>query len=209
MTASPGQAIYRLRKTRSADPPKRYRGTLELSDEGTGQILATCDVCGQVAFATHRIVDHEQRVWLLAPNRRIMPSRWLLTDPAQRVVVQFSQQILRKIFNPLRRTGLTLLDATGNETARLLDSRTGIFHRLLGPGDDDWILARNGVPIAKLARLPTPEPAGDGLLRRIGRLLAQSDRGLVSLGASHALPAPAALALFMLVGELTNPSAVE
>ena len=209
MTASPEQAIYRLRKTRRADPPKRYRRTLELSDEATGQMLATCDVMGQVAFATHRIVDHEQQVWQVAPNRRIMPSRWLLTDPAQQVIVQFSQQILRKILNPLRRTGLTLLDAAGNETARLLDSRTGIFHRLLGPGEDDWILARGGAPIARLVRLPTPEPAGDGLLKRIGRLLTQSDRGLVSLGPDHVLPAPAALALFMLVEELTNPSAVE
>lgn len=208
MTAAPGQTIYRLRKTRSADPPKRYRGTLELSDEGTGQMLATCDVIGQAAFANHQIVDHRQAVWRMAPNRRIMPSHWLVTDPAQRVVVQFSQQILRKIINPLRRTGLILLDGAGNETARLLDPRTGIFHRLLGPGADDWILAWNGEPIAKLVRLPTPEPAGDGLLKRIGRLLTQSDRGLVSLGPSHALPAPAALALFMLVEELTNPSAV-
>lgn len=203
------QPVYRLRKTRRANAPKRYRGTYQISDDDTKHVLATCDVMGHIAFATHEIFDDRQAVWRMAPNRSIMPSRWLVTDPAGRLALQFHQQILRKILNPLRRTGLALLDADGHETARLLDSRTGIFHRMLGPGEDDWILARGNAPIAKLTRLPTPEPTGGGLLKRIGRLLTQSDRGLVSLGPRHVLSAPAALALFMLVAELTNPSGVE
>lgn len=207
--ATPGQATYRLRKFRRADPPKRYRATFELSDEHTKQIAATCDVMGHIAFATHEIVDDRQAIWRMAPNRRIMPARWLVSDPDGRVVVQFDQQILRKILNPLRRTGLTLLDAQGDATCRLVDTRTGFFDRLLGPGADDWVLARDGVTIAELKRLPTPKPKPAGLLGHLRNFLTRSDRGLVSSGAEHVLRAPAALALLMLVEDVTNPSAVE
>lgn len=202
-------AIYRLKRRRRGDvAPKNHRGSLALIDEATQQILATCEVLGQVAFATHEILDDKRAIWRMAPNRRIMPSRWRVTDPDGRIVLQFEQQILRKLANPLRRTGLALLDANGRETARLVDSRTGVLDRMIGPGTDDWILVRDDAPIAKLARLPTPEPPVAGMLGRLGRLLTQADRGLVSLGPRHALPPAEALALMMLVEELMNPSGV-
>lgn len=209
MSASPEHALYRLRRTRREGlPVKHYRGTWELSDEGTKQVLATCELMGVVTFRSHDIVDGGGQVWRLAANRAIMPSRWLLTDPAQRLVLQFNQQILRKLVNPWRRTGLVLLDASEQERFRLVDLRTGVLDRIFGPGIDDWVVMERDKPAARLVRLPTEQEAPKSMLGRLGKLLAQSDQGIASVGPTHALSAPAALALLMLVHELTNPSGV-
>jgi hypothetical protein len=210
MNASSEHALYRLRRTRRDGPPaKRYRGTWEISDEGTKQVLATCDVMGWVAFGEHAIIDSEQQVWRLRANRAIMPSRWLLSDPAQRLTLQFHQQVLRKLINPWRRTGLILLDANGKELFRLVDSGTGRLERIFGPRVDDWVLMQRDHPAAKLLRLPKETEEPKGLLGRLGKLLTRSDQGIASAGPAHALAAPAGLALLMLVNELTDSSAVE
>ena len=209
MSASPEHALYRLRRTRREGlPAKHYRGTWQLSDDRTGQVLATCDLMGAVTFRTHEIVDGGGQVWRLAANRAIMPSRWLLADPARQLALQFHQQALRKLLNPWRRTGLVLLDAAGNELFRLVDPRTGVLGRILGPGIDDWMLMQDDRPAARLVRLPTGQEAPNSVLGRLGKLLAQSDQGIASTGSTHALSAPAALALLMLVNELTDSSAV-
>jgi hypothetical protein len=209
MSASPEHALYRLRRTRREGPPvKRYRGTWVLSDDRTKQLLATCDLMGVVTFRTHEIIDGDGQVWRLSANRVVMPSRWLLTDAAQRLVLQFHQQILRKLLNPWRRTGLALLDAAGNELFRLVDPRTGVLDRIFGPGTDDWVVMERDKPAARLVRLPTEQEAPKSVLGRLGKLLAQSDQGIASVGPTHALSAPAALALLMLVHELTDSSAV-
>jgi hypothetical protein len=208
MNVSTECALYRLRRTRREGlPPKHYRGTWQLSDERTRQVLATCDLMGVVTIRAHDIVDGEGQVWRLAANRRIMPSRWLLTDPAQRLALQFHQQILRKLLNPWRRTGLVLLDAGGKELFRLVDPRTGVLDRIFGPGIDDWVLMAPDHAAARLVRLEKEQEPPKGMLGRLGKLLARSDQGIASTGLTHALPAPAALALLMLVNELTDPTA--
>lgn len=105
--------------------PSGYRGTCELSDDAINQVLATCHLMRTVAFGTHEIVDYAQQVWRLAANRAIMPSRWRLSNPTQRLVLQFHQQTLRTLINPWRRTGLVLLDAEDRPLFRLVDPRTG------------------------------------------------------------------------------------
>ncbi|HJT12038.1 MAG TPA: hypothetical protein VJ790_05435 [Dongiaceae bacterium] len=209
MSASSEHALYRLRRTRREGPPvKHYRGTWELSDDRTKQVLATCHLMRAVVFGTHEIVDDAQQVWHLAANRAIMPSRWLLSDPAQRLVLQFQQHILRKFLNPWRRTGLVLLDADDRELFRLADPRTSALHRTFGPRIDDWVVMERDQPAAKLVRLPKKEEP-KGLLGHLSKLLGRSDQGIASVGPAHALSAPAALALLMLVNELTDSSAVE
>ena len=210
MSTSAEHALYRLRRTRRDGLPlKRYRGTWELSDDHTRQVLATCDLMGAVTFGTHEIVDRDQHVWRLTANRAVMPSRWLLTDPSQRLVLQFHQQILRKLLNPWGRMGLILRDAKDQELFRLLDPRPGVLDRIFGPRMDDWILTERDKAVAKLVRLPKEQEEPKGLLGRLGKLLARSDQGIASAGTSHALTAPMALALLMLVNELTDSSAVE
>ena len=209
MSAAPEHALYRLRRTRRDGlPVKRYRGTWVLSDEATKQVLATCDLMGVVTFRAHDIVDSSGRVWRLKANRAIMPSRWLLTDPLQRLVLQFHQQILRKLLNPWRRTGLVLLDANDQELFRLVDPRTGVLDRIFGPGIDDWVVMKRDKPAAKLVRLPKEKEDPKGLLDRLNKLLVRSDQGIASAGPAHILAAPAALAFLMLVNELTDPSGV-
>jgi hypothetical protein len=209
MSASPERALYRLRRTRRDGlPPKRYRGTWVLSDDRTKQVLATCELMGVVTFREHDIVDSSGQNWRLSANRAIMPSRWLLTDPAQRLVLQFHQQILRKLVNPWRRTGLVLLDADGKELFRLLDPRRGVLDRIFGPGIDDWVVMERGEPVAKLVRLPKQTEEPKGLLGHLGKLLSRADQGIASAGSTHVLDAPSALALLMLVNELTDSSGV-
>jgi len=209
MNAAAERAIYRLRRTRrNGLPTKRYRGTWELSDEGTKQVLATCDLMGVATFGTHAIIDRDQQVWRMAANRSIMPSRWLLIDPVQRLTLQFVHQILLKLVNPLRRTGLVLLDGDEQELFRLVDPRTGMLDRIFGARMDDWVLMEQDTPIAKLIRLPRENSEASGLLGHLGKLLARSDQGLASAGQAHVLTAPTALALLMLVNELTDSSAV-
>jgi hypothetical protein len=208
MSASPQHALYRVRRTRrDGMSDRRYRGTWELSDDATKQVLATCDLMRAAVFGTHEIRDHDQQVWRLSANRAVMPSRWLLTDPAQRLALQYDQQVLRKLVNPWRRTGLVLLDADGKELFRLVDPRTGLLDRTFGPGTDNWVLMQDDKPAARLLRLPKAQGEPKGLLGRLAKLVTRGDQGIASATATHALGAPAALALLMLADELTNPAA--
>jgi hypothetical protein len=45
----------------------------------------------------------------MKPNRKVMPSRWIVTDPDGRITVQFDQKVLGKLVNLLYRVALTLL----------------------------------------------------------------------------------------------------
>ena len=94
------------------------------------------------------------------------------------------------------------------ELLRLADPRTGVLGRMFGPGPDDWVLMQDDTTIAKLVRLPKEPEAPKGLLGHLGKLLSRTDQGIASLGPTHVLGAPAALALLMLVDELTDTSAV-
>jgi hypothetical protein len=205
MNATPEHALYRLRRTRREGVSQGgYRGTWELSDEATKRVLATCDLMRTVVFGGHEIVDHQQQVWRLAANRAVMPSRWLLSDPAQRLALRFHQQILRKLLNPWQRTGLALLGADERPLLRLVDPRTGVLDRIFGPRVDDWVLMQDDMPVAKLVRLPKEQETPSGLLGRLGKLLSQADQGIASASSTHVLSPPAALALLMLVNELTD-----
>ena len=208
MNASPEHALYRLRRTRRDGLLEAgYRSTWKLSDDASKQVLATCDLMLRaITFGTHEIIDHERQVWGLAANRAIMPSRWLLRDPTQRLVLQFHQQILRKLINPWRRTGLVLLDAEERPLFRLMDPRAGVLGRIFGPGTDDWVLMQDVRPVARLVRLPKDQEEPKRLLGQLGKLLSRADQGIASTSSTHALSAPAALALLMLVNELTDPS---
>jgi hypothetical protein len=208
MSVSTKHALYRIRRVRRSAPNESYRGRWEIRDEATKHVLATCDPLRVVTFGRHDIIDRDQQIWRLTANRGIMPSRWLLTDPTQRLVLQFDQQVLRNLLNPWRRTRLVLRDEKEVELFCLVDPRTSLLHRIFGTGIDDWVLMDEDRPAAKLVRLPKEQEEPRNLLGRLSRLLARSDPGIASMGASHPLSAPAALALLMLLNELTDSSAV-
>jgi hypothetical protein len=90
------QAVYRVRKFyRKGDVAKKYQYTYEIIDDTTQQVMAVCDLIGKAAFNTLTILDHQHKTWEMKPNRNIMPSRWIVTDPGQGRVVQFDQKNLR------------------------------------------------------------------------------------------------------------------
>ena len=208
MTIPTDQAVYRARKLyRKEAVAKGYRYSLEMLDERTQQVMATCDLVGRTTFAVLALIDEQQCAWRMAPNRKIMPSRWIVTDPQQRIAMQFEQNILGKLSNPLHKVVFSLLDGEGKVVYRLLDPRSNIGDRIFGAGPDDWGIRDGDRLAAKLVRLPRREPKAPGLLGALQALLRSADPAIVSMGPQHAFPAPVALALLMLFQELTDASA--
>ena len=208
MSDSTEQAIYRVREyRRSGEVPKKYQRTYEVIDEKNRQVMAVCDLVGKAVFSELLIADHRQRTWRMRPNRKIMPSRWMVTDPEQQIAMQINQKILGKVVNPLYKTALTLEDGEGRETFRLVDPRTNIPDRIFGVGPGEWALLNGDRPVAKLVRLPRRTETGKGLLGKLKKWLTASDRGIMSAGAEHVLPAPVALGMLLIFNELTDASA--
>lgn len=207
MSSGEDRAAYRVRRTRRSDAPKKYRYTLELTDDRTREVMASCDVVGQPTFSLLKITDREQRVWQMRPNRKIMPSRWIVTDPLDTIAMQFDQKTLGKLVNPLYRVALALLDGRGKEVYRLVDPRTSLPDRILGLGPGEWALLAGDKPVAKLARLPKQKEYPTGALGRLKRFIVGSDRAIVSAGEDHLLPAPVALGMLVIFEALTDASA--
>lgn len=200
-----GQAICRMVKSvRKPDAPKDYRGSYALVDERTAQTMASCDLMGQATFSPVSLIDHDQRIWTMRPNRRIMPARWIVTDPDQSIAVQFDQNISRKILNPIYRNILTLYDGKGKETCRIADPRTSTPDRILGVGPEGWLVLHGDEAMAEVVRLPGSEGGATGLLARLRQFFTSRDIGIISQGSSHFLPAAPALAMLLLISELTG-----
>jgi len=201
------QACYRIQRSLDrGDKPKKYRGPFRLIDEDTGLVAASCDLVGNAAFATVTIRDGENRHWQMRPNRKVMPSRWIVTDPQQRVAMQFDQKILAKLVNPLYRTVLVLLTEDDSEAFRLVDPVANIADRMFGAKIGDWAVLSGDKLVAKLTRLKRAgEPAG-GLLGKVRHWLQSSDFAIVSASEEHALSAPVALSMYLIFRELNDPS---
>jgi hypothetical protein len=207
MHTSPDHAVYRLRRFyRKDDRPKKYRASFEVTDEQSGQPMAACDLIGQAVFATHRILDHQQQVWEMTPNRRFMPSRWTVSDSQGQVTLQFDQKILGKLTNPIYKVVLSIIDADGKERYRLVDPRTNIPDRIMGVHTGEWAIVAGDKPVAKLGWLPKEKAPPKGLFKFLKKFLIASDRALISAGPRHLLPAPAALGMLLLFNELTDTS---
>lgn len=203
------QALYRLRTGyRKELTSKTYRNSFALLDETSQQPMASCDLNGRAAQSLLLLRDEHQQSWQMRPNRTLLPSRWLVSDPQQRVVMQFEQSILGKLSNPLHKVVFSLLDGDGQLLYQLLDPRNAVGERLFGVGPDDWaISAANGQLLAKLVRLPRQQARTPGILGALRALLSSADQGLLSLGPQHLLAAPVALGMLLLLNELTDSSA--
>lgn len=168
--------------------------------------MASCDLNGRAAFTVLEIVDHRQQIWEMKSNRKIMPSRWVITEPGRSIAMQFDQKILGKMVNPLYKTLLVMEDGEGREVYRLVDPRTNIPDRILGLGPDEWAVMGGDRLMAKLVRLPAKTKPTQGFFGKLKNMLTSSDQGIVSLRNSHIWPAPVALGMLMLYRELTDCS---
>lgn len=199
--------VYRIRKLHRRDvQAKGYQHTLELLDERAGQVMATCDVMGRFAFATHEIIDDLGRTWRMEPNRKLMPSRWIVSDPDQAIAMQFDQKIAGKLVNPLYKCAMSFLDRDDVELYRLIDPRTNIPDRMFGTGPDDWVIVEGDALVAKLVRLPREETRASGLRGVLRKLVVTPDQGIVSIGTEHVLSAPVALGMIIIFTVLTDSS---
>ena len=199
------QAVYRVRRfLRKDNRPNKYQYSLELTDDRTQQVMATCDLAGKATFSTLTIVDQQQQIWQVRPNRKIMPSRWVLTDPSQHITVQFDQKILGKLVNPLSRVVLVMLDDGEKEICRLVDPRTSIPDRILGAEPDELAIMDGDQVLAKLGWLPKTEDQPTSFWGKLKTFLTTSDRGIISTGGTHALAAPVALGMLMISDDLVK-----
>ena len=207
MNDTDDRAVYRVRRVhRRGDVPEKYRHTLALTDDRTQQVLAASDLVGRAVFSTLTITDEDQREWQMRPNRKDVPSRWIVTEPEQNIAMQFDQKILGKLVNPPYRVALALLDGEGEEVYRMVNPRTDIPDRILGVGPGESALLAGDERVAKLVRLPKRTELPRGVLGIPRRYLAGSDRGIVSAAADHVLAAPVALGMLMIFDELTDTS---
>lgn len=197
--------VARVRRShRDGHRPKGYRHTLELIDDRTQQVLAVCDVTGFAVTTALEIRDDVGRTWHLRPNRKVLPTLWSLHDPDGRLVVEVHGRSLEKLANPFGRVAWSLRDAEGRETFRVVDGRDRALDRTLGGGPNEWLVTDGTRVTARVTRLPRNRTEPRGLLGRLRALLAVTDLGLVSEEAGHPFPGPVALALLMLVRELTD-----
>lgn len=207
MSESGDRAVYRVHRVhRKGDVPRKYQHSLELTDEHTREVMATCDLIGKAMSSTLAIMDRDQRIWEMKPSSKVTPSCWAVTDPDQRIAMQLDQMAVARLANPLYRVALALLDAEGSELYRLVDPRTDMPDKALGLGPSEWALLKDERPVGKLVRLPRQPDRAAGFLGKMRRHLAGSDQGIVSAGSDHVLAAPVALGMLMIFNELTDPS---
>jgi hypothetical protein len=205
-----GQAVYRFRRFYRKDfAKKKYRHSLNVIDDQTQEVMATCDVVGSAVFGTVNIVDNEQAIWKMAPNRKIMPTIWSMIDPDQNIVMQFNQKVIGKLVNPLYKTLLVLSDSKDREVYRIVDPRKGAFETVdqLFFGPREWAVIKGEKVVAKLASLPRKKAKStNGVLGKLKHMLTSSDNVIISVDNQHLLPAPVALGMHLIFKELTDSS---
>jgi hypothetical protein len=202
---APDQAVLRLRRfSRPGHRAKGYRHSLEGSDEASGEVLAGCDLAGRATLAPFEVTAGGEGTWRVSPSRRVMPTRWVVSDPGGRTRAHLDQKLLGKLVNPLYRVALAVLDERGEESFRIVDPRKSAADRTFGLGPREWAILAGVDLVAGVVRLPGRAPARRGLLGRLAAVLESSDAGIVTLGSEHVLAAPGAIARLLLLEELTD-----
>ena len=195
------------RRSDARGKPAKYRATYTLVDEQAQKTVVQTDLIGRAVFSRMTLVEPCGRRWTLQPNRKVMPTRWLLSDEQERLEFQFDQKVFGKLVYPLFKTVLAILDAQDRELMQLVNLHNKKAAYVLGLEAGKYALVRDQSPLAELGMLPREKPAGrKGVLGSFKRFMASSDRALISLSDQHPLPPPAALAMYLLYEELTDVS---
>lgn len=203
------KAAFRIRRHYTpANKPKKYQATYELFDEQLQRIVVKCDLTGRAVFNTLTIIDENNTVWQMKPNRKFMPSRWLLKDGDGKIAWQFDQKIVGKLLNPAYKTVLVVLDDNENELLLLVNLHNKKAAVILGFETGKYALIKKDIPLAEFKSLPRQEqPEGKGIIGAVKRFFTATDKAIVSMTDKHPLPPPAALAIYLLFDELTDTSA--
>lgn len=208
MSTDDSQAVMRIvRSYRNEANVKKYRGSYALLDEQSQTVMASCDLIGKAVFARMEIADADGRKWTMAPNRRIMPSRWTICDPGDRTVAVLDQKIGGKLLNPLYKTALAICDGGGKELFRVVDPRRNIGDLIFGAGPGEWAVVAGDRPVAKLGRLAREDKPPKGILGKLKRFFTGSDQAIISAGQQHFLAPAVALGMILIFNEVTETSA--
>lgn len=208
MIESQHRFIYRASKNRSGGPhaARDHRYTLELVDEVEGTTVAHCSVHGTPIHRPQTIQVAGSGEWTVRPNRRIMPSHWILGNPHGRETMLLDQRIFGKLAGPLTRVGMTIKDPQGAMLYRVVEPDASLGDRLLGPAPDAWTIENDDGPVALIATLPKPDVPAKGWRGKLQRFIRGSDMGLVSLGDAHRFGVAEALAILLIFRELRDIS---
>jgi hypothetical protein len=199
---------YRASKNRSGGPhaARDHRYTLELVDEAPGTAVAHCSVHGTPVHKPQLIRAAGSGEWTIRPNRRVMPSHWILVNPQGRETLLLDQRIFGKLAGPLTRVGMTIKNPQGTVLYRVVEPEASLGERLLGPDPDAWTVENDDGPVALIATLPKPDVPATGWRGKLQRFIQGSDMGLVSLGDAHRFGAAEALAILLIFRELRDIS---
>jgi hypothetical protein len=202
------KAVFRIRDhLDSGGKQKGYERSYEIFDEQSQKVVTQCDLIGSAVLKPQLFLVEDGKQWCLDPNRKIMPSLWALYDSNGRACWHFRQKIWGKLLNPFHKTLISVLDGEENEQMRLVDLHGAKIPVVLGLEWGKYALMKGEQPLATFTSLPRKdEPQGKGLMGAVHRFLHSSDAALVSVTSIHPLPAPAALALYLLYKEFTDTS---
>jgi hypothetical protein len=197
-------STYRVRTlSRKVDVPTNYRGTFEILDEHSQQVMAYCDLLGHATFSSVLIIDKDNKTWTMKPNRKILPTRWILSGQNQSLAMQFDRNFSHKLKNPIYKVILSLLDSQDKEIYRIVDPRGELVDRVLGVGPDEWLIMEGDEVVARISTLVRHKEQPTNLWQKIKSFLTPTDKGIVSLKGSHVLSAPIGLAMLLILHELT------
>ncbi|WP_196159676.1 hypothetical protein [Reinekea sp. G2M2-21] len=185
---------------------KGYKRSYQVIDEATQKTLAHSDVFGYVSHDAITVQNDLGDVATLAPNRKIMPSEWTLSDAKKLPLYTYARMSLVKAMNPFGRDVMTVTDALSARTFHLRNTTESKLDLLLGPSSTDWVLFEGDAVVGYLDRRKDPNAPlpGNKVLASLKRFMQSSDWVFVSTESEPALSASGYLILMLLFEELTK-----
>jgi len=200
--------VYRARKNRAGGSraARDHRYTLDLVDEAQGTTVAHCFIRGTPIHKAQSIEVAGGGEWSVRPNRRVMPSHWIVADPHGRETLLLDQRIFGKLTGPLTRIGMAIKDPQGAVLYRVVEPKASLGDRLLGPDPDAWTVESDAGPVALIAMMRRSDVTAKGWRGKLQRFIKGSDTGLVSLGDAHLFGVAESLAILLIFRELRDIS---
>lgn len=194
------------RRIKEASSKKGYKRSYVVFNEKNGGQLACCDLCGNVESSPVSIVDSAGQEFILKPSRKIMPSKWILTDQNSMPVYEVERASVVKLLNPIGRNLLTVHNLIDKKRYELNNLSKNKLDLMFGPSMLEWYLMEGNVALAGIERRKNGAgiESEKGFLSKLKCFLKPSNWILVTNSDSHLISAPAFIAMMMLFDVLTK-----
>lgn len=162
--------MYIDRYDREKAVQKKYKRSYSVLDVKSEAILVSCDVIGHMESNQVELTTPEGQLFL-NPNRKIMPSKWLLTDSQGQLVSEISRASVVKLMNPIGRHLLTI--QTGGREFQMMNVAKSKLDIMFGTASVDWALMENKQAVAGFDRRKDPNAKSEksGFLGKIQSFL--------------------------------------